>query len=183
MKRPHFSRVRRWAIALVAIAWLWSSLAGAPVLADASVTAVPSRATVTQRLQAIADELEFVRFCNRASCRYRDIEVSVSPVSMEAGMYEGEITAVMDRPSTTIDKARYRFEFDGDRWRLLGGEELSDVSSFFFSGEDYEVYSAYSGRTRLAKLQNADTSLRVGYRDIYFLLMKDGVERVKANKA
>lgn len=184
------SRVRRWAVAIAAIAWLWSGLVASPVWAQAesaggagATEVVPARAEVTQRLQAIADELPFIRFCNRATCRYKDIELSVTPLSMAAGMYEGEITAVMDRPSTTIDKARYRFEFDGDRWHLLGGDELSDVSSFLFNGDTYEVYSAYSGRTRTAKLKSADTALRVGYRDIYYLLMKEGVERVKAKSA
>ncbi|MEO1131145.1 MAG: hypothetical protein AAFX40_00400 [Cyanobacteria bacterium J06639_1] len=188
-------QIRQWAIAIACIAWLWSGAFVLPASAQsleaaelatesipAQVKAIPSREEVTQRLQAIADEMVYIKFCNRATCKYKDIEVTISPLSMEKGLYEGEIKAVMDRPSTTIDKARYRFEFDGDRWLLLGGEELSDVSSFLFAGDTYEVYSAYSGRTRQAKLKNADIDLRVGYRDLYYLLMKAGVERIKPTR-
>ncbi|MEM9567921.1 MAG: hypothetical protein AAF974_06395 [Cyanobacteria bacterium P01_E01_bin.34] len=138
----------------------------------------PAIEIATARLQQIADDMKFIRFCSRATCQFKDIEVKVTPNESASGQLLGRIDAVMDRPSTMLDLAHYNFAFAGDRWELLGGEELSDVSSFSFNGDSYTVYSAYSGRTRTAKLDSADSNLRVGYRDLYYLTMDRGVERV-----
>ncbi len=138
----------------------------------------PQIEMATARLQHIADDMKFIRFCGRATCQFKDIEVKVTPDNAAPGLLLGRIDAVMDRPSTMLDLAHYNFAFDGDRWALLGGEELSDVSSFSFNGDSYTVYSAYSGRTRTAKLDSADSNLRVGYRDLYYLTLDRGVERL-----
>lgn len=169
---------------LVAIALLLAILMSAPVgatpvqelhppqIASASIT--PGEAE--QRLQTIAAQMETIRFCKRNSgCKYRDIRVTVKPG--DKTLFVGEIDAIMDRPSAVLDKAHYLFEFTQDRWHLLGGEELSDVSSFFFEGDEYEVFSSYSARTRIAKLRNASPTLRVGYKDLYYQVLDQGVER------
>jgi hypothetical protein len=138
-------------------------------------------ANATSRLQAIADELQFVRFCSRATCMFKDIEVNVSPApgqSPTGVSYVATIDAIMDRPSTMVDRAHYLFEFKDGSWELLGGEELSDVSSFVFNRDRYELFSSYSPRTRTARLDSADSTLRVGYRDLYYLLMEEGRERL-----
>lgn len=56
-----------------------------------------------------------------------------------------------------------------------GGEEVSDVSSFFFEGDTYEVFSAYGSRK--GKLADASSSLRVGYRELYYRVFDRGQER------
>ncbi|NJK72792.1 MAG: hypothetical protein HC926_06025 [Synechococcaceae cyanobacterium SM2_3_60] len=133
---------------------------------------------VQSRLDAIVSEMAYVRFCKRTTCRYKDIEVNLLSTDDPDMPYKATIDAIMDRPSTMVDKAHYLLEFQDDRWHLIGGEELSDVSSFVFAGDEYEVFSSYSGRTRISHLSNADSTLRVGYRDLYYLIMNEGEERV-----
>ncbi|MEM8716621.1 MAG: hypothetical protein AAF268_01670 [Cyanobacteria bacterium P01_A01_bin.3] len=162
------------ALVLVAVLTVGSGLGGQRVTA----LETPAIEMATARLQQIANDMKFIRFCSRATCQFKDIEVKVTPDEAASGQLLGRIDAIMDRPSTMLDLAHYNFAFSGDRWELLGGEELSDVSSFSFNGDSYTVYSAYSGRTRTAKLDSADSNLRVGYRDLYYLTMDRGVERV-----
>ena len=138
----------------------------------------PKLEMATARLQHIADDMKFIQFCGRATCQFKDIEVNVTSDEGASGQLLGRIDAIMDRPSTMLDLAHYNFAFDGERWALLSGEELSDVSSFSFNGDSYTVYSAYSGRTRSAKLDSADSNLRVGYRDLYYLTLDRGIERL-----
>ena len=104
--------------------------------------------------------------------------MNVLPAEDGTPRYTGRIDALLDRPSTMLDLAHYNFAFEGDRWTLLGGEELSDVSSFSFTGSQYDVYSAYNGRSFSSNLANSDSSLRVGYRDLYFIVMDAGLERM-----
>ena len=132
----------------------------------------------TARLQQIAGDMKFIRFCGRATCQFKDIKVDVVSDETAPGQLIGRIDAIMDRPSTMLDLAHYNFAFSGDRWSLLGGEELSDVSSFTFDGDSYTVYSSYSGRSRTAKLDSADSNLRVGYRDLYYNTLDRGKERL-----
>ena len=140
----------------------------------------PMQEEATQRLASIATQMELVRLCNRPGCRYKDIHFQVLDPDQSSGatiQYRGVIDAVIDRPADTIDKAHYRFEFWQGRWHLMGGEEISDVSSFVFEGDTYEVFSSYSGRTRIDKLANASPKLRVGYRALYQRVMDQGEER------
>ncbi len=149
-------------------------------LAAAPSQAASDRSEVTERLGAIAIQMEEVRLCNRPGCRYKDIDFKVldPDASSEPDvLYRGVIDAVIDRPADTVDKAHYNLEFRQDRWHLVSGEELSDVSSFFFSGDTFEVFSSYSGRTRVDKLANASPKLRVGYRVLYQRITDQGVER------
>lgn len=139
------------------------------------------QAVAQQRLKAIGEAMQTIRLCNRPNCRYRDISVEVRPISgtdtdptLE---YEGTINAIIDRPSGSLDKARYQLRFHQGRWQLLGGEEVSDVSSFFFEGDTYEVFSTYSTRSRKEKLADARSSLRVGYRELYYRVFDQGQER------
>lgn len=141
------------------------------------------QAVAQQRLEAIAKTMQTIRLCNRPNCRYRDISVEVRPVlgtdkdpTLE---YEGTINAIIDRPSGNFDKARYRLAFRDGHWQLLGGEEISDVSSFFFEGDTYEVFSTYSTRSRKEKLADARSSLRVGYRELYYRVFDQGQERLR----
>lgn len=181
----------RLALALALLLGVLATSAAATPLGDPTVDPVapiltqiasgPVAASITQteakqRLQTIATQMESIRFCRRSSgCKYRDITVEVRPDTRTP--FVGEINAIMDRPSAVLDRAHYQFEFKQDRWHLLGGEELSDVSSFFFEGDEYEVFSSYSARTRIAKLSNASATLRVGYKDLYYQVLDRGVER------
>jgi hypothetical protein len=132
-----------------------------------------------QRLEAIAEAMRSIRLCNRPNCRYRDIAVEVSVHDGGAEpFYEGSIDAIIDRPSGSLDKAHYRLQFRQGRWQLLGGEEVSDVSSFFFEGDTYEVFSAYGTRSHKAKLADASSNLRVGYRELYYRVFDQGQERL-----
>lgn len=141
-----------------------------------------TRDEASQRLGAIAAQMEDVRLCSRPGCRYKDIQFDLldpdesSATNVE---YRGVIDAIIDRPADTLDKAHYSFEFRDGRWQLLGGEELSDVSSFVFEGDTYEVFSSYSGRSRVEKIANASPNLRVGYRALYLRLMDQGQERLE----
>lgn len=166
-------RVLRLLLALgLLLAVVSSSVGATPVISSGSTP----EAEVTQRLQQIAAQMDSIRFCRRNSgCKYRDVRVTVRPT--ETGEFVGEIDAIMDRPSAVLDQAHYQFKFQENRWRLLGGEELSDVSSFFFEGDEYEVFSSYSARTRIGKLSTASANLRVGYRDLYYQVLDRGVER------
>ncbi len=149
----------------------------AAVVAGVSPTPL---AVAQERLQAIGEAMRSIRLCNRPNCRYRDISVEVRPIKSDTDPtleYEGIINALIDRPSGSLDKARYRLQFRGGRWQLLGGEEISDVSSFVFEGETYEVFSTYGTRSRKEKLADARSSLRVGYRDLYYRILDQGRER------
>ncbi len=179
--------VLRWvrlALALALLLGVLATSAAATPLIDPASTQIASgsvapsitQTEAEQRLQTIATQMESIRFCRRNSgCKYRDITVQVRPGTRTPFM--GEIDAIMDRPSAVLDRAHYQFEFRQDRWHLLGGEEISDVSSFFFEGDEYEVFSSYSARTRIAKLGNASATLRVGYKDLYYQVLDRGVER------
>ncbi len=176
--------VGRWWLSWIGLVLLGSCW-GAPALAAystpeptpaASPPALVSLAEAQRRLEAIAEAMRSIRLCNRPNCRYRDISVEVRPIAgAELPEYEGRIDATIDRPSGSLDKARYRLRFHGGRWQLLGGEEVADVSSFFFEGDTYEVFSSY-GR-RKAKLADASSSLRVGYRELYYRVFDQGQER------
>jgi hypothetical protein len=165
-----------------------SSLAGpaqvSPQLVRDSDSERFSLAEARQRLEAIAEVMRSIRLCNRPNCRYRDIAVDVWPVDISIPnggaepFYEGSIDAMIDRPSGSLDKAHYRLQFRQGRWQLLGGEEVSDVSSFFFEGDTYEVFSAYGTRSHKAKLADAGSNLRVGYRELYYRVFDRGQERL-----
>ncbi|MCF2971488.1 hypothetical protein L1047_09810 [Synechococcus sp. Nb3U1] len=155
----------------------------APEALSPAVEVIPHtpQAVAQQRLEAIGEAMQTIRLCNRPNCRYRDISVEVRPIlgtdtdpTLE---YEGTINAIIDRPSGSLDKAHYRLQFRQGRWQLLGGEEVSDVSSFFFEGDTYEVFSTYSTRSRKEKLADARSSLRVGYRELYYRVFDQGQER------
>ncbi len=173
-------RLFRLLIAVALLLAIWGQSVGATPVQDPQSAQIPSDSIMQmeaeQRLQTIAARMESIRFCKRSrGCKYRDIRVTVKPGDKTP--FVGEIDAIMDRPSAVLDKAHYLFEFTQDRWHLLGGEELSDVSSFFFEGDEYEVFSSYSARTRIAKLGNASPTLRVGYKDLYYQVLDHGVER------
>ncbi len=160
--------------------WLWLLFSWpAPAISKTSRPQVISFAATEQRLEAIAAEMESVRLCNRAGgCRYSDIQVHVSSTSDPTVPYLGTIDAGITRPADYPDKAHYNFEFREGAWHLLGGEEVSDVSSFFFNDDAYEVFSSYSGRTRVDKLSNARPGVRIGYKALYYRVMDHGLERL-----
>ncbi len=173
-------------LVMLGCCWGWPALAAHSALlspaAEAAQVAlsspVDSLAEARQRLETIAEAMRSIRLCNRPNCRYRDISVEVRPIAeAELPEYEGRIDATIDRPSGSLDKARYRLRFRGGRWQLLGGEEISDVSSFFFEGDTYEVFSAYGSRK--GKLADASSSLRVGYRELYYRVFDQGQERLR----
>ncbi|MDX2273592.1 MAG: hypothetical protein NW237_16800 [Cyanobacteriota bacterium] len=174
-----------WGLILGLTGLAWEINLGRPAHAqpppvEAAARQVISREEAEQRLAVIAQAMESIRLCNRPGCRFLQINSQVHPQDAEqpSPIYTGEINAIIDRPAATLDKAHYQLEFREGRWRLLGGEELSDVSSFFFDGDEYEVFSSYSGRTRIEKLQNASPNLRIGYGALYFQIMQAGVEKL-----
>jgi len=179
------SAYRRWlswmCLLLLGCCWGSPALAAHSLLSTAAepAQAAPSSQSLVeaqQRLEAIAAAMRSIRLCNRPNCRYRDISVEVRPVAgAEPPEYEGRIDATIDRPSGSLDRAHYRLQFRGGRWQLLGGEEVSDVSAFFFEGDTYEVFSSYGSRK--AKLADASSSLRVGYRELYYRVFDQGQER------
>ncbi len=166
-------------LCLVLLGFCWGS-AGLAAQESPEPAQWVSLAEAQQRLEAIAEAMHSIRLCNRPNCRYRDISVEVRPIAgVEPPQYEGKIEATLDRPSGSLDKARYRLQLQGGRWHLLGGEEVSDVSSFFFEGDTYEVFSAYGTRSRKARLADASSNLRVGYRELYYRVFDQGQERLR----
>ncbi|MBD2101287.1 hypothetical protein [Leptolyngbya sp. FACHB-261] len=168
------STVSRWVgLMCLVLTLLWNN----PALAATSANPPMSEVEVTARLQDIVNQMQRLRFCSRNSCRYRDLayQVQASPT----GLYRASIDAVIDRPSTVIDTGHYELAFANGHWQLLRGEEYTDVSSFSFRGDRYEIESVYSNRSTTGRLSadRADSNVLSGYRALYFDVLKNGVER------
>ncbi len=154
---------------------LLTLLWGPPVCAAALS---PAEATV--RLETIVAQMRRLRFCSRDSCRYRELSYSLS--ARPDGAYQASINAVIDRPSTVIDTGRYELVLSDGRWQLVGGEELTDVSSFNFQGDRYEIESVYSNRSATGRLtpERADSNILSGYRALYYEVLQNGIERLQS---
>ncbi len=179
-------------ITILSLSWLGVSSGALSATASESLStpdlarSVPIQSQARERLELIAQGMESIRLCNRlGGCRYDNITINVTPVvnvtliddPSSTALYQGTIDADITRPADYPDKAHYNFKFVNNHWQLLGGEEVSDVSSFSFNGDQYEVFSSYSGRTRVDKLANARSTLRIGYRALYYRVMDQGLER------
>ena len=74
-----FSSWRRYwcpgalAVALVLSLWTGFGLGNDQAMAANTQAPVVSVALATERLQAIAEEMKQIHFCNRSTCRFRDI--------------------------------------------------------------------------------------------------------------
>jgi hypothetical protein len=172
-------------ILLVLSLWIAPSFAktDAPVEFHTPVTISPSRAQqleATQRLQAIADRMQTIRLCKNSNCRYQNLTTQVERVidPQHADVsYVGFIDAIMDRPSTSLDRAHYQFQFQQGRWHVVGGEELTSGSSIVFQEDEYQFLNPSYGDVTVDKLTNLKRGLWTGYRDLYFKVMDHGQER------
>ncbi len=171
-----------------AVAWLlsfWVMLAGAivfPTATRAATVLSPPDVSgeIASRLERIVGAMEKVRFCANESCFYRNITATIAPPAYPHDPLTATVTARIDRPAATLDAGDYHFEFRDGRWRLLRGEEYTDVADFVFDGDRYEIFSVHSSRTFKGTLDPArtDSNIRAGYLPLYFEILDRGVERL-----
>lgn len=128
------------------------------------------------RLTRIIDSMAEVRFCQSNRCKFRSIYWQVKKSTTAGQPYEGLIRAEIVRPSNTVDKARYEFDFIDNRWQLMSGTETTDVNDTTYVADTYEVNSVY-GRTPVkGKLSSSD--LQTGYRMLYERILNQGKEKI-----
>lgn len=139
----------------------------------------PSPERMVQRLEKIKQAMGRIHFCYNENCFYRNIESKIEPPQDDKGAYTATISAVVDRPSAVLDTADYHLVFKDNRWRLLKGEEYTDVADYVFEGDRYEIYSIHTNRAIQGNLTQAkaDGNLKSGYLPVYYDVLDKGVER------
>ncbi len=136
-----------------------------------------TEAQARSRLTRIIDQMEKARFCQSGRCRYGDVRWRVTKSDKPERPFTGLIRAEILRPSKTVDKARYEFEFVGGRWQLMRGTETTDVNSASYVGDSYDFTSVY-GRTPVeGKLTAPGNDLETGYKLLYLKIMDRGKEK------
>lgn len=148
--------------------------------AISSPTSSPASPQIVEGIEKIKSAMAKVHFCYNENCFYRNIESKIEPPATADGKYTAVISAIIDRPAAVLDTADYHFEFAGDRWQLLNGEEYTDVADYVFMGDRYEIYSVHSNRTIRGNLAQAkrEGNLKSGYLNLYYDVLNEGVERI-----
>ncbi|WP_339367513.1 hypothetical protein [Thalassoporum mexicanum] len=135
---------------------------------------------VKDRFSKIVNTMQKMRFCNRESCFYRGLESNIQATQSEQEPYAATIHAEIDRPASFFDYADYHFAYVGDRWRLMGAEEYTDVADYVFKGDKYEIFSVHASRILRGNIEDAlnrTSSLKSGYVPLYYSVLRYGVER------
>ncbi len=148
--------------------------------ASIAVTGTESGKEIVQRLDKIKAEMSKIRFCYNENCFYRNITSIITPPSQKNLNYSAVISATIDRPSTVLDTADYKFVFVNHLWKLTKGEEYTDVAEYLFSGDRYEIFSVHSNRSIHGTLAQArkDGSLKSGYLTLYYDIFENGIEKI-----
>ena len=138
-----------------------------------------SSSQIVERFEAIKDKMAKLRFCYNESCFYRNVTSKVIPPSDRNPHYTAEISAAVERPSSSPDLADYHFIYVGDRWRLVKGEEFTDVADYVFIGDRYEIYSVHNSHTLRGNLDKAreDGGIKSGYLPLYYEVLDRGIEK------
>jgi hypothetical protein len=139
----------------------------------------PNGQDLVQRLENIKASMQKIRFCYNENCFYRNIQSQIMPPTTARGNYTATISATIDRPSTVLDTADYTFAFVDRHWKLIKGEEYTDVAEYSFEGDRYEIFSVHSNRSRKGKLAQArkEGNLKSGYLTVYYDILSDGIEK------
>lgn len=139
----------------------------------------PESSQIVQRFETIKDKMAKLRFCYNESCFYRNVTSKVIPPSDRNPHYTAEISAAVERPSSSPDLADYHFVYVNDRWQLVKGEEFTDVADYVFIGDRYEIYSVHNSHTLRGNLEKArqDGGIKSGYLSLYYDVLDQGVER------
>jgi hypothetical protein len=139
----------------------------------------PESSQIVQRFETIKDKMAKLRFCYNESCFYRNVTSKVIPPSDRNPHYTAEISAAVERPSSSPDLADYHFVYVNDRWQLVKGEEFTDVADYVFIGDRYEIYSVHNSHTLRGNLEKArqDGGIKSGYLSLYYDVLDQGVEK------
>lgn len=139
----------------------------------------PSSSQIIERFEAIKNKMAKLRFCYNESCFYRNVTSKVIPPSDRNPHYTAEISAAVERPSSSPDLADYHFVYVNDRWRLVKGEEFTDVADYVFIGDRYEIYSVHNSHTLRGSLDKAreDSGIKSGYLPLYYEVLDHGIEK------
>jgi hypothetical protein len=139
----------------------------------------PESSQIIHRFEAIKDKMAKLRFCYNESCFYRNVTSKVVPPSDRNPHYTAEISAAVERPSSSPDLADYHFVYVNDRWQLVKGEEFTDVADYVFIGDRYEIYSVHNSHTLRGNLEKArqDGGIKSGYLSLYYDVLDQGVEK------
>lgn len=132
------------------------------------------------RIELIKSKMARLRFCHNESCFYREISSEIVPPHQEGEPYRATISAIIDRPSASPDKADYHFELIDRRWQLRSGEEYTDVADYAFVGDRYEIFSVHNNRNLHGNINQAqvDGNLKSGYLALYFKVLDQGQEKL-----
>jgi hypothetical protein len=139
----------------------------------------PSSSQIIQRFENIKDKMAKLRFCYNESCFYRNVTSKVIPPTDNNPHYTAEISAAVERPSSSPDLADYHFVYTDDHWQLTKGEEFTDVADYVFIGDRYEIYSVHNSHTLRGNLDKAkeDGGIKSGYLPLYYEVLDHGIEK------
>ena len=139
----------------------------------------PESNQILTRFEVIKGKMAKLRFCYNESCFYRNVTSKVIPPTDRNPHYTGEISAAVERPSSSPDLADYHFVYVNDRWQLVKGEEFTDVADYVFIGDRYEIYSVHNSHTLRGSLEKArqDGGIKSGYLSLYYDVLDQGIER------
>jgi hypothetical protein len=135
---------------------------------------------IVERFENIKNKMSKLRFCNNESCFYRNVSSKVIPPSNSNPHYTAEISAAVERPSSSPDLADYHFVYVNDLWQLVKGEEFTDVADYVFIGDRYEIYSVHNSHTLKGSLDKAreDNGIKSGYLPLYYQVLDHGLEKI-----
>ena len=144
-----------------------------------SAAAEPSSSQIIDRFENIKNKMAKLRFCYNESCFYRNVTSKVIPPNDKNPHYIGEISAAVERPSSSPDLADYHFVYVDDRWQLVKGEEFTDVADYVFIGDRYEIYSVHNSHTLRGNLDKAkeEGGIKSGYLPLYYEVLDHGIEK------
>lgn len=146
-----------------------------------SAATEPSKNQIIDRFEAIKNKMAKLRFCYNESCFYRNVSSKVVLPTDKNPHYTAEISASVERPSSSPDLADYHFVYADDLWKLVKGEEFTDVADYVFIGDRYEIYSVHNSHTLSGNLDKAkeDGGIKAGYLPLYYEVLDRGNERFK----
>lgn len=154
---------------------------------NVTVSAAPEITSnqIIDRFETIKNKMAKLRFCYNESCFYRNVTSKIVPPSNTNPHYTAEISAAVERPSSSPDLADYHFVYVNDIWQLVKGEEFTDVADYVFIGDRYEIYSVHNSHTLRGKLDKAkeDGGIKSGYLPLYYEVLDRGIERQSTEKS
>ncbi|NUN63859.1 hypothetical protein HCU40_03625 [Pseudanabaena biceps] len=167
-------------VCLICLIITFVNFSSANVSADVVVATENPSSQIIARFEKIKNKMAKLRFCNNESCFYRNVTSKVIPPTNNNPHYTAEISAAVERPSSSPDLADYHFVYVNDRWQLVKGEEFTDVADYVFIGDRYEIYSVHNSHTLKGNLDKAkeDGGIKSGYLPLYYEILDRGIEKI-----